>query len=223
MSAMRESKVPIYIAIGACLGVLLAYLIAGGASYKPLEAANPCDSRPLTVLAERDVLEGVVLSALDGAACELGVSREELTVALAEEGALAAFAAEQGVTEDQIDDAVRAGLIRAVDDAELEGLISAPVASIARLVAENAPIAATLDAFRAIPGEPTIADLIEAASELPVTLDQLDSALDGLADGSLEELDAILDELSGAAGVGEAPALPDDLGGLLPDDPPELP
>ncbi|HKJ35131.1 MAG TPA: hypothetical protein VKA36_01065, partial [Solirubrobacterales bacterium] len=54
---------PIYIAAGASLGVILAYLIAGGASYKPLEAADPCEPRPLAVLSERGIFEGIVLSA----------------------------------------------------------------------------------------------------------------------------------------------------------------
>ena len=40
------------------------------------------------------VLEQVALSALDGAACELGTSREELVLALRDEKSLDAFAAE---------------------------------------------------------------------------------------------------------------------------------
>ena len=40
-----------------------------------------------SVLDERGIFEGIALSALDGAACELHVSREELTLALADEGA----------------------------------------------------------------------------------------------------------------------------------------
>lgn len=214
---MSAGKLPIYLAIGACLGVLGAYLIAGGASYQPLEAADPCESRSIEVLSERGVLEGVVLSALDGAACELGVSREELTIAFADEAALAAFSDEHGVSEDQIDDAVRAGLLRAVDDAELAGLLSGPVASIARLSAENAPVAATLDAFRAIPGEPSIGDLIAAAGELQITLEDLEDAIGKLGSGGFGELDSILGQLLEQAN--ESP----DLGELLPDDPPALP
>lgn len=208
---MSAGKLPIHLAVGACLGVLGAYLIAGGASYQPLEAADPCQSRSIDLLSERGVLEGVVLSALDGAACELGVSREELTIAFADDAALAAFADEHGVSEDRIDDAVRAGLIRAVDDAELAGLLSGSVASIARLVAENAPVAATLDAFRAIPGEPSLADLIAAAGELQITLSDLEQAIGELGSGSIDDLDTILEDLLGQAN--DAPSL----GELLPD------
>lgn len=215
---MKDGRLPIYLAIGACLGVIGAYLIAGGASYKPLEAANPCDSRPLAVLGERGVLEGVVLSALDGAACELGVSREELTIAFADDAALAAFAAEHRVSEDAIDDAVRAGLIRAVDDAELEGLLSGPVAAIARTIAENAPVAATLDAFRAIPGEPSVGDLIGAVGDLGITLSGLQAELEGLG---VDDLDSILDELLGQV-PDEPPSPPNDIGELLPDQLPQV-
>jgi hypothetical protein len=196
---VRDGKLPIYLSIGACIGVLGAYLIAGGASYEPLAAADPCESRSLEVLSERGVLEGVVLSALDGAACDLGVSREELTLAIADEAALAAFAAEHGVSEAEVDSAVRSGLIRAVDDAEAAGLLSGTVASIARLVAENAPVAATLDAFRAIPGEPGIGELIAAAGELQISLSDLQEALGELGSGGIDDLDSILDELLGQA------------------------
>jgi hypothetical protein len=196
---VRDSKLPIYLSIGACIGVLGAYLIAGGASYEPLAAADPCESRSLEVLSERGVLEGVVLSALDGAACDLGVSREELTLAIADDAALAAFAEEHGVSEDEVDSAVRSGLIRAVDDAEAAGLLSGTVASIARLLAENAPIAATLDAFRAIPGEPGIGDLIAAAGELQISLSDLQEALGELGVGGIEDLDSILEDLLGRA------------------------
>ena len=212
---MSAGKLPIYLAVGACLGVLGAYLIAGGASYQPLEAADPCESRSIELLSERGVLEGVVLSALDGAACELGVSREELTIAFADDAALTAFADEHGVSEDQIDDAVRAGLIRAVDDAELAGLLSGSVASIARLVAENAPVAATLDAFRAIPGEPSVGDLIGAAGELQITLSDLEQAIGELGSGGIDDLDSILEDLLGQAN--DTPSL----GELLPDELPQ--
>lgn len=196
---MSGPKLPIYVAIGACIGVLGAYLIAGGASYQPLAAADPCESRSIDLLGERGVLEGVALSALDGAACELGVSREELTLAIADEDALAAFADEHAVTETDVDEAVRAGLVRAIDDAELAGQLSGTVASIARLIAENAPIPATLDAFRSIPGEPSVGDLVSAAGELQISLSELQDALGSLDSSGIDDLDSILEDLLGQA------------------------
>jgi hypothetical protein len=213
----RGSALPILVALGAAIGVLGAYLLAGGASYRPLQAADPCESRPLAVLGERGVLEGVVLSGLDGAACELQVTREELTAALTDEAALATFTDEHGVTEDDVDSAVRAGLLRAVEDAELEGLISPAVATLARFAVENAPIAATIDAFRAIPGEPSIPEVLAALGDLGVDLSNLQGSLEDLGASGIEELDSLLQELLGRL-PSEAPELP-----ALPELPDELP
>src|SRR5688572_13464781 len=112
---------PVQIAAGVSLGVVLAYLIAGGASYTPLAVADPCEPRSEEVLAERGVFEGILLSGLDGAACELGVSREELATALADSATLDEFAAANDIDRTAIEEAVRAGLIRAIDDAEMQG------------------------------------------------------------------------------------------------------
>jgi len=228
---------PIYVAAGVSLGVILAYLIAGGASYKPLTTADPCEPRSLEVLAERGVFEGIALSALDGAACELQVTREELTAAFADNAALAAFAEEQGIDAAEIDAAVRAGLIRAVDDAEQTGLIGGAVASLARLLAENAPVPAVVDLFQALPGDPSLVDVLVALGEVGLTAEQLGSdALDRLrqlGDGLIpDDLDKLipqqLPQIDPGALEGSLPddirppsaeelqQLQDDLGALLP-------
>ena len=67
------------------------------------------------------MLEQVALSALDGAACELGVSREELVLAVRDEDSLDAFAAEHGISREDAERAVTDGLERAIDDAEEAG------------------------------------------------------------------------------------------------------
>lgn len=198
---------PIYVAAGVSLGVILAYLIAGGASYKPLTAADPCEPRSVEVLAERGVFEAIALSALDGAACELEVSREELTAALGDPDALAAFAEANDVDETRIVDAIRAGLIRAVDDAERDGRLSGALASVARALAENAPVPVVIDLFQALPGDPTVADLLSALGDLGV-------GFGDLPDLGLDQLNGIADELNRLFGEG--------LGGLLPRDLPQL-
>ncbi len=217
LRALGRGRAPIYVALGVSLGVVLAYLIGGGASYKPLAAADPCEPRPLEVLADRGVLEGIVLSGLDGAACELQVSREELATVLTDEAALAEFARERGIAEDEIDAAVRAGLVRAVDDAEAEGLVGRPISSILRAVAENAPVPLVIDAFRAIPGEPTLPEVIEALGEVGI-------GASGLRDLGLEDLERLLDELLRGLETGEPLGPgglfdPEDLERLLPDRP----
>jgi hypothetical protein len=204
---------PIYIAIGTVIGVIGAYLIAGGASYRPLQVADPCEPRSIAVLAERGVLEGIVLSGLDGAACELQVTREELLAALADDEALAEFADRYGVEPDEVDDAIRAGLVRAVDDAEREGLISGLPAVLARAIAANAPIGTALDLFRAIPGTPTLPQMLQALADAGVTLDEIDQLLGERA----EDLRLLLEELLEGFGGGIR-----DLRGLVPEGLPEI-
>ncbi|MGA8255241.1 MAG: hypothetical protein WB767_01555 [Nocardioides sp.] len=69
--------------VGAVLGVQLAN---GGGRFEPLQAADPCVQR--TVSSQADGIEGLterlVLLGVDGAACRLGVSREALTLQLAQ-------------------------------------------------------------------------------------------------------------------------------------------
>jgi hypothetical protein len=112
------------------------------------------------------------------------VSREELTAALSgDEAALDAFAARYGVDEERIDRAARAALVRAVDDADREGRLSSGTAPVARFIAERAPVAAALDIFRAVPGDPTPAELIEAARDVGLELDSLQDSLRNLLEG----------------------------------------
>jgi hypothetical protein len=116
-------------AVVASVVLLGTYLAAGGASYTPAKSQDPCKARPwrnpegLAQLAEQ-----FSLSALDGAACKLGVSRETLAQALASSAARERFAQRYDLTDAQIARAVRSGLLRAVDDAERAGALSPLVA-----------------------------------------------------------------------------------------------
>ena len=126
------------------------YLALGGASYEPLEVPDPCAPRPVAELQERDELtEKLALSALDGAACELQVPREDLIFVIADPGQRDAFIAEHGVTEEQLDAALEAGLVRAVDDAERAGDISSFEATLLREAAERVPAAEAIDVIEA--------------------------------------------------------------------------
>jgi AcrR family transcriptional regulator len=118
-----------------------AYLTAGGASYEPTPVADPCQPREWrSPDGVEEAAEQFTLSALDGAACELQVSRETLAVALATEESRQEFAAAYGVDDAELEAAVQAGLARAVDDAETAGALSPLVASGLRAVVTNLPI-----------------------------------------------------------------------------------
>ena len=126
------------IALGA--GVPASYVALGGGSYRTQGVADPCVTRqwrsPDGV--ER-TLEQIALSALDGAACGLGVSREELALALATPASRARLIRERGIDGARFDEVVRTGLVRAVDDAEQAGAIAGWQATILRVAARHVP------------------------------------------------------------------------------------
>ena len=69
-------------------GVLAVQLAAGGGSFEPLRSADPCVPRVVTSQADGidGLTERLVLLGLDDAACTLHVSREALTLELAQPG-----------------------------------------------------------------------------------------------------------------------------------------
>lgn len=96
--------------VGGVLGVQLAN---GGGNYVPLRPANSCATRSVNSVATGidGLTEDLVLLGLDDAACQLGVSREALTLQLSQSGAH---------TDAQIN-ALRAGLLTAVDTLKADG------------------------------------------------------------------------------------------------------
>jgi hypothetical protein len=127
-------------AVGASLALVAAYVSLGGGRFVPTPVADPCETRdwrdPGGV---QEALEQVVLSGLDGAACELGVSREELVLALRDDESLERFADRAGITADDAEDAISKALTRAVDDAEEAGVLPGFVAGLVRGIAERLP------------------------------------------------------------------------------------
>ena len=127
--------------VAAAVALVTVYLAAGGGSYEPTPVADPCAPREWTSPdGAEEIAQQFLLSALDGAACELGVSRETVAAALATEGSRQRVAAEQGIDDAELETAVRAGVVRAIDDAEDAGAISSVVASGLRALAERLPV-----------------------------------------------------------------------------------
>lgn len=116
----------------AAAGLVLVggYAALGGGRYSPVRPADPCAQRQWRdPEGARAVIEQVALSALDGAACDLGVSRERLALALADDDELAAFARERAVDDARLQQVLRSGLQRAITDGLRAGAIS-PVAAL---------------------------------------------------------------------------------------------
>jgi hypothetical protein len=117
------------------------YLALGGASYAPAKVADPCAPRDWTAPEGlQEVGEQIVLSALDGAACRLGATREEIVLAFEDRETLEQFAREHDVDDRAIERLVIAGLERAVDDAEQANALSPSFADTLRKIFANVPI-----------------------------------------------------------------------------------
>ena len=131
---------PLLVALGAVAVVVLPYVALGGATFEPTPVADPCETREWRDPGGlQEALEQVALSALDGAACELGVTREDLVLAIRDEDALDAFAAEHGIVRADAVRAVHDGLQRAIDDAEEGGALPGFLAGFARRAADAVP------------------------------------------------------------------------------------
>ena len=144
---------PFLVALGAVTAVLVPYLALGGASFEPTPVADPCVSREWRDPDDpQAALEQIVLSALDGAACELGVSREDLVIAVKDETSLDTFAREHEVSRDDAERAVQHGLERAIDDAEDAGALPGFAASLARRAVASLPPWLVLEAIERLAG-----------------------------------------------------------------------
>lgn len=136
---MRRAR-PLLVAVGLVAAVVIPYAALGGGRYEPAPVADPCEARER---ADADglgeTIERVALRAVDGVACELGVAREDLVLALRSEEALDAFAREQGIDQDELEQSITDGLVRAVDQAAEEGALPGFVAPLVRRAAESVP------------------------------------------------------------------------------------
>jgi hypothetical protein len=123
-----------------------AYLAAGGSSYTPEKVQNPCGPRPWSnPQSLGEIANQFTVSALDGAACKLGVSREALARALATPEGRERFKEKYGITDKKLAQAVRAGLVRAIDDAEEAGALSPLIASPLRETVQRIPLAQAIE------------------------------------------------------------------------------
>ena len=128
-------------AVVVSLVLVGAYLAAGGSSYTPEKVRNPCEPRPWSnPQSLGEIANQFTVSALDGAACKLGVSREALARALATPEGRERFKEKYGITDRKLAEAVRAGLVRAVNDAEEAGALSPLIAGPLRGTVQHIPL-----------------------------------------------------------------------------------
>ncbi len=141
MNPALRAQVLVGAAIVAALALVGVYLAAGGSSYVPKKTQDPCKHRPWrNPEGLQEIAEQFSLSALDGAACQLGVTRETLALALATPEARERFSERYGIDDAKLARAIRAGLVRAVDDAENAGALSPLIAGPLRATVERIPL-----------------------------------------------------------------------------------
>lgn len=146
MAGDSRGRALVLASIVAAVALVGIYLAAGGASYTPEKTQDPCKHRPWTnPEGLQEIAQQFTLSALDGAACELGVSRETLARALATPESRERFSERYDIGDAQLAKAVRAGLLRAVDDAEEAGALSPLLADPLRETLRNIPLARAIE------------------------------------------------------------------------------
>jgi len=123
-------------ALLASVAVLVAVELGKGALHEPApKLANPCQPRGGGTGGIDATIQRIVLDGLDGAACRLHTTREELVLSLAPEAGV-----RRRWDERTIEVAVRAGLLRSIDDAKRRGDLPDFVASVLRDLVKRAPI-----------------------------------------------------------------------------------
>lgn len=146
-------------------GVLAVQLANGGGTFEPLRPADACAARTVTSRAVGidGLTERLVLLGLDGAACHLHISREALTLQLAEPGHR---------TNAEIN-AVRAGLLSAVHRMKDDGSLP-PTSELVDEALDATDLNGFLKAaIRAIP-DSLVNAALKADDVLTRTIDGLD-------------------------------------------------
>ena len=149
MSPRRQAiagLVALFVGAAALIGVELAN---GAADAGALATADPCGERsPFPGEGFDAVLQRIVLDGLDGAACELGTTREELVLSLSP----SATSGPPRWDDETIERALRAGLLAAIADAEARGSLNALAAVLLRELVERAPVQWLVDGGQAVAG-----------------------------------------------------------------------
>jgi len=131
---------PLLASIALVAAVVIPYVALGGGSFEPTPVADPCQARERTEAEGLgETIERIALQSVEHVACDLGVSREELVLALRSEDAFDAFTAEHGIDRAEAEDAIHDGLVQAVDEAEEDGTLPGLVAPLVRRAAESVP------------------------------------------------------------------------------------
>jgi hypothetical protein len=144
----------------AALGALVALLVGAGTLIAvelsqgavdtgESEILAPCQEHPSHPGDGIDAtIQRVVLDGLEGAACRLGTTREELVLSLEPQSGVRPIRWD----DETIERAVRAGLLEAIDDAQQRDSVNNLIATVMRGIVERAPLQWLIDGGQQIAG-----------------------------------------------------------------------
>jgi hypothetical protein len=208
----------IAVALVLSAGLLVVQLAGGGADFVPQRAADPCRDRGGPAIAPdfEAIGEAVVLAGLDEAACELGVSRERLLLAVPSRQDRAELARELGTDERGLATAIRDGLRTGVDRLERAGRLPRSSALLPAVADELGVSSGLID----LVPDGLVEDLLPTAGVLRRSIDRLDvddvfANLDDQASLESTLRDAIVRGALDEAKARIREALPAPLRGLL--------
>jgi hypothetical protein len=122
----------VLIALFVAAAVLVAVELGLGAAHAgDVHLANPCTAHN----DKQDTLQRIILDGLDGAACRLHISREKLVLSV---GSNSPF--HTTWSKKQIEVALRAGMMRSVDEATRRGDLPSFLAGPIKRLIETIPI-----------------------------------------------------------------------------------
>jgi hypothetical protein len=122
----------VLIALFVAAAVLVAVELGLGAAHAgDVHLANPCTAQN----DKQDTLQRIILDGLDGAACRLRISREKLVLSV---GSNSPFHTHW--SKKQIEVALRAGMMRSVDEATRRGDLPSFLAGPIKRLIETIPI-----------------------------------------------------------------------------------
>ena len=140
----------------AALLLLAVELALGARDYGDVKLEAPCTPHALFEPSGLDgTVQRIVLEGLDGAACRLGTTRERLLLSISpsSEGRFGSW------SSDELETAVRASLVAAVDEAERRGDLNGVEARLLREIAERAPVDVVVGLAERVDDLSALADL----------------------------------------------------------------
>ena len=163
-AGLRAVALPV-VAAALVSGVLGVQIANGGGDFVPARPALPCAHRAVTSVSTgiEGLSERLVLLGLDGAACRLHVTREALVLDLAQS---------RTPTDAQVD-ALRAGLLEAVDRMKADGTLP-PASELTDEALDNSNLNGLIKAaIRALP-DSLINSALKTDDVLRRTINDLD-------------------------------------------------